>query len=230
MRWPGTGKFAGLTIVFILLGAFPLILSKQPVRAAQSSPTDAQKVPVYVSDFELFAAVATDPNKKNAAESAKKPENPIYSDADPAAVQARRLMDAFAITIVEMFQKNGYTASRLTGSLPSTGVLLRGVFAEPDDMNRIRRAILGAGSTAPAFMLYVGTFNLAHEDQPLYQLAPVQSPDSRFGPVISLNAYIPLVKYEVDKDPSVDDMRRICEQIVGGLTKLLTQNPAAIPK
>jgi Domain of unknown function (DUF4410) len=229
MRWPGTGKFGGLTIVFILLGAFPLILPKQPVRAAQSSPTEAQKVPVYISDFELFAAAATDPNK-NASESAKRPENPIYSDADPAAVQARRLMDAFAITLVEILQKNGYIASRLNGSLPTTGILLRGVFAEPDDMNRIRRAILGAGSTAPTFMLYVGTFNLAHEDQPLYQLAPVQSPDSRFGPVISLNAYIPLVKYEVDKDPSVDDMRRICDQIVGGLTKLLTRNPNAVPK
>jgi len=230
MRRPGTGKFAGLTIVFILLGAFSLILSKQPVRAAQSSPPDAQKVPVYVSDFELFAAAATDPNKKNAAEPAKRPENPIYSDAEPTAVQARRLMDAFAITLVEMFQKNEYTASRLNGSLPPTGILLRGVFAEPDDVNRIRRSILGAGSTAPTFMLYVGTFNLAHEDQPLYQLAPVQSPDSRFGPVISLNAYIPLVKYEVAKDPSVDDMRRICDQIVGGLTKLLTQNPTAISK
>jgi hypothetical protein len=79
-------------------------------------------------------------------------------------------------------------------------------------------------------MLYVGTFNLGHEDQPLYQLAPVQSPDSRFGPVISLNAYIPLVKYDVDKDPSIDDIHRICDQIVGGLTKLLTQNPSAVPK
>lgn len=230
MRRPGMGNLAGLATVFILLAAFPLILPKQPVRAAQSNPTDAQKVPVYISDFELFAAAATDPNKRNAAESAKRPENPIYSDADSAAVQARRVMDAFAITLVETFQKNGYTASRLTGSLPSTGVLLRGVFAESDDMNRIRRAILGAGSTAPSLMLYVGTFNLAHEDQPLYQLAPVQSLDSRFGPVISLNAYIPLVKYEVDKDPSVDDMHRICDQIVGGLTKLLTQNPTAVPK
>jgi Domain of unknown function (DUF4410) len=230
MRRPGMGKFAALATVFIVLGAFPFVVPKQPVQAAQSSPSDAQKVPVYISDFELFAAAATDPNKKNAAESAKRPENPIYSDADPAAVQAQRLMDAFAITLVEMFQKGGYSASRLNGSVPSTGVLLRGVFAEPDDLNRIRRAILGAGSTAPTFMLYVGIFNLAHEDQPLYRLAPAQSPDSRFGPVISLNAYIPLVKYEVGKDPSVDDMRRICDQIVGGLTKLLTQNPSAIPK
>ena len=224
------GKFAVLAIAFIVMAAFPLLVPRQHLQAAQSTPTDAQKIPIYVSDFELFAAAMSDPNLKNAAASANRPDNPLYSDADPATVQARRLMDSFAITLVEMFQKNGYTASRITGSLPTSGVLLRGVFTEPDDKNRIRRAILGAGSTAPTFTLYVGTFNLAHEDQPLYQLAPVQSPDSRFGPVISLNAYIPLVKYELDKDPSVDDMRRICDQIVGGLTKLLTQNPNSVPK
>jgi Domain of unknown function (DUF4410) len=225
------GKFAGLAIAFIVMVALPLLVPKQHhLQAAQSSPTDAQKIPIYVSDFELFAAATSDPNLKNAAASAKRPDNPIFSDADPATVQARRLMDSFAITLVEMFQKNGYTASRLTGSLPTSGVLLRGVFTEPDDKNRIRRAILGAGSTTPTFMLYVGTFNLGHEDQPLYQLAPVQSPDSRFGPVISLNAYIPLVKYDLDKDPSLDDLHRICDQIVGGLTKLLTQNPNAISK
>jgi Domain of unknown function (DUF4410) len=230
MRRPGLGKFAGLTVAFFGLTALPLLVPKQPLQAAQSSSTDAQKIPIYVSDFELFAAATSDPNLKNAAASAKRADNPIYTDADPATVQARRLMDAFAITLVEMFQKNGYNASRLTGSLPTSGVLLRGVFAEPDDKNRIRRAILGAGSTASSFMLYVGTFNLGQEDQPLYQLAPVQSPDSRFGPVISLNAYIPLVKYDVDKDPSIDDIHRICDQIVGGLTKLLTQNPSAVPK
>ena len=230
MRRPAMGKFAVLAIAFIVMAAFPLLVPRQHLQAAQSTPTDAQKIPIYVSDFELFAAAMSDPNLKNAAASANRPDNPLYSDADPATVQARRLMDSFAITLVEMFQKNGYTASRITGSLPTSGVLLRGVFTEPDDKNRIRRAILGAGSTAPTFTLYVGTFNLAHEDQPLYQLAPVQSPDSRFGPVISLNTYIPLVKYEVDKDPSVDDMRRICDQIVGGLTKLLTQNPSAVPK
>lgn len=119
----------------------------------------------------------------------------------------------------------GDTANR---ELPGQWSVLRGVFTEPDGKNRIRRALLGGGAAAPQFVLYVGVFNLARADQPLYQVAPVQSVDSHYGPVIALNAYLPLVKFNVDKSPSEEDVRKVCAQIVGQLTTLLGQNGAVL--
>jgi len=76
-------------------------------------------------------------------------------------------------------------------------------------------------------LLYVGSFNLSRPDQPLYLLAPVQSADSRYGPVISPNAYVPMVKYEVPKNPTEEDVRKVCDDMVRNLTALLSANPAA---
>jgi hypothetical protein len=101
------------------------------------------------------------------------------------------------------------------------------VFAEPDAENRIRRALLGGSSANPKFLLYVGIFNLARPDQPLYQLAPEQPSGTQFGPVITLNNYIPLAKYELDKNPTEEDVRKICAQIAASLTPLLAANPNA---
>jgi hypothetical protein len=158
----------------------------------------------------------------------QKPPLPLVNeDTDLPSVQARRLTNFFAATLVETLKKSGYNVLRTRGQLQPQGALLRGVFTEPDEKNRIRRALLGGTSANPKFLLYVGIFNLARPDQPLYQLAPEQSPSSQFGPIITLNTYIPLAKYELDKDPSEEDVRKICAQIVASLTALLAANAAA---
>jgi hypothetical protein len=213
-----------------VLDESPAAAEGAPV-AGQADPSDAKKVSIYLADFELFSsATSYAAPKPQSASTTKLTDNLIYDEAEPAPVQARRMMDFFAITLVEMFKKNGYSAMRLSGTLPPSGVLLRGVFAEADDKNRIRRAILGADSPNPTLMLYVGTFNLSHQDQPLYQVAQVQSPDSHYGPVITLNIYLPMAKYDVDKDPVEEDVRKICGQIVNQLTRLLVENPNAVTK
>jgi len=203
---------------------------------AQSDSSDAKRTPVYVSDFELASVGGTQPAPKTANEAAPPPDqtnqstNLIFSDADPAPVQARRLVDAFGAILAESLRKSGYTVTRQGGSVPQSGLLLRGVFAEPDQENRIRRAILGTAAPGPSYTLYVGAFNLGHQDQPLYLPAVVQSPDARYGPVITLNAYIPMVKFDVPKNPTEEDVRKICGQIVSQLTALLTQNPNAVSR
>jgi len=202
---------------------------RTPARPQTAEPS-AAAVPVFVGDFELPAVPVTPKPRPGSATSAnqqKPPEKGVSDEPLGPAVQARRMMDFFAATLIETLQKNGYNATRKRGQNPPAGALLRGVFAEPDASNRIRRALLGGTSTNPRFLLYVGIFNLERPDQPLYQLAPVQSPSSDYGPVITLNNYIPLAKYEVDKNPSDEDVRKICAQIAASLTGLLTANPAA---
>lgn len=199
----------------------------------QADPADAKEVPIYVSDFELFSSATGTAAPKTYAPGGtaqKRNEETIYLDTEPTTVQARRMMDAFANVLVELLHKEGYTASREPGNAGPKGVQLRGVFAETDEKNRIRRAMLGGGSPNPKFILYVATFNLAHEDQPLYVPAPVQSPDSHYGPVIMMNGYVPMMKFEVDKNPVEEDVRKICGEIVRQLTTLLVTNPNAVSK
>lgn len=218
------GAFLALAILFI------------SSLTAHAQETATPSVPVLISDFELFSSATTPPPDPNATDTSRKPppkDAPpaVFELSDVPSIQARRLMDFFALTLVQSFQKAGYNAARQqANSVSSSGVLLRGVFAEADARNRIRRAMLGGGAPGAKLLLYVGTYNLAKPDQPLYQLAVMQNTDVRYGPIITLNNYIPLVRFEMSKNPTEDEVRKICSQIVQNLTTLLKSNPAAFSR
>jgi hypothetical protein len=197
-----------------------LVLVGTNLRIASAGQSDAppRGVTVYVRDFELSVATAA----------ASDPPNPAYTEED-LELRSRQVQDNFAEILVETLRKQGYSSSR-NQALPGNGILLEGVFAEPDQKNRIRRALLGSGSTGNKLTLYVGVFDQKSVNQPLYIEAPVQEPDPNYGPVITLNAYIPLAKYEIDKDFIEEDVKSICAQIAADLRALLLRNPAALAR
>jgi hypothetical protein len=198
-----------------------LLLAGTSLRIARAGQSDAQPrgVAVYVRDFELAVAPAAAPD----------PSNPAYVDNRPEDLQlrSRQVQDHFAETLVETLRKQGYSSLR-NRALSGNGILLEGVFTEPDQKNRIRRALLGSGSPGTKLTLYLGVFDQKSVTQPLYVEAPAQEPDPNYGPVITLNAYIPMAKYEIEKDITEEDVRSICAQIAADLTALLQRNPAAV--
>jgi hypothetical protein len=222
---PPTSKILLLVLFFLV------IVHAQPASARpQSADASTTTVPITVGDFELFSVppLPNSPKTPVTAPNQQKPKAPPASeDVEVPSVQARRLVDFFAATIVETLQKGGYNARRAIGQNPPKGALLRGVFAEPDRRNRVRRTLFGGTSPNTKFFLYVGIFNLARPDQPLYELAPEQPSGAQLGPVITLNNYIPLAKYELDKNPTEEDVRKICAQIAASLTALLATNANA---
>jgi len=214
----------------IFLGIlFLAVAALHPAKAKpQSTDNAATSVPVFVGDFELFSVPP--PAKSPRIPALNRPKTktpPPYEDAEVPSVQARRLMDFFTATLVETLRKGGYHVRHMNRQNPPKGALVRGVFAEPDEKNRVRRALLGGASVSSRFFLYVGIFNLARPDQPLYQLAAEQPDGDQLGPVITLNNYIPLAKYELDKNPTEEDVRKICAQIAASLGALLAANPDA---
>lgn len=219
-------RWAGMFLMLMAVSAGAVMNLGNEARAGQGDLSGIKNVAIYISDFELQATTGTARGNRKAgpATSDRKTTDLLYADTDPAPVQAQRMTKFLTNTLLETLHKNGYTATRLPGDLPTSGALLRGVFAEPDDMNRVRKAILGSGSTNPQFTLYVGVFNLSRQDQPLYLPAVVQVPDPRYGPVITLNAYVPMQRFDVDKNPAPEDVRKICGEIVSQLTKLLEEN------
>lgn len=234
-------RLRGLAMRLFWLGAGLIATaSSGRTQTLPASNSDVPPVPVYVNDFELAvrasSSLPSPGTVSTPAGTAKRPEStapdgqpsspPIVLETDPPHVQARKIQDFFANTLTETLQKSGFTAKREAGH-PDSGVMLRGVFAEVDPLSRVRKAVLGSASTSLKLTLYVGTFNLARPDQPLYQMASAQDHDQRFGPIITLNNYVPMDKYELSKNPTEEDIRRICGQIANKLEQLIKQNQAA---
>ena len=60
--------------------------------------------------------------------------------------QAATIVNTLSEALVEEFNKNNFPAQRLSGSgLPKIGWLIKGVFTEVDEGNRLKRAVIGFG-------------------------------------------------------------------------------------
>jgi hypothetical protein len=132
-----------------------------------------------------------------------------------------------ARNVVSALRRNGYDARRLYWNQPrpDKGLVIRGVFAESDEQDRVRRLLFGGPSPSPKMILYVGVNNLKNSDQPLYALANPPAPDNRYGPVITVTSYSPAARFELAKKPSDDEIKDIASQIVADLSALLSANP-----
>jgi hypothetical protein len=207
--------------------------AQSPAAPTQAGDSKATSVPVYIAPFEIkpgtgASGAAANPQTKKPPEGAS-PESPlVLKDSDTPYQQALQLRRLFGDTLLQVLQRNGYNAKLQTGSSrPEKGVLIGGVFAEIDSRSRNCLALLGGAAPSTGFQLYVGLHNLARPDQPLYQPVQTESCDPRFGQLITLNNYIPVTKYEVSKNPTEEEVRRICDRIAGNLTVLLNANAAA---
>jgi Domain of unknown function (DUF4410) len=150
------------------------------------------------------------------------------TDDSPRA-QAAKLVELTATTLVKILEQYGYTARRLRGSAsrPDSGVILQGVFAQVDPNFGIRRVVIGGLATDPQMLLFVGVGNLAKPAQDLYAVISPQPADN-LGPLISVSVYAPIGRYELDREPSEELLKRAATQIASDVTQLLNANPLAL--
>jgi hypothetical protein len=166
----------------------------------------------------------------SSAKSANSPAiaQPADSRTDnSAAIRANALVNVMSENLVKALEKAGYAARRQRAgeAAPQAGLRIRGVFAEPDEQNRIRRLVVGGDSTTPKMLLYVGVDDLTRPEQPLYEVAKPPSNDARHGPVITVTSFSPVVRFELNKNLSDDDLKKIAGDIVADLNELLRANP-----
>ena len=230
--------------LMLLAGCAPALLSDSARHISSSAfgapgaDFNPKTVRVYVSVFDINAEPAAPreparvppppaPQRSRGSARPSTESPPVLSDAEASSKQAARLQAFFGDALLQALRKSRFTAVPQPSTRPEKGVLLKGVFAEVDSQNHNCLAILGGTAPAPKFVLYVGAYNLARPDQPLYRIMTMETCDAHFGPLISLNNYIPMEKYEVSKSPTEDEVRKACAQIVANLTALLGANPAA---
>lgn len=210
-------RFAAPVVLAVLV---VLQIAAPPVYSERSQSAPSGPV-IYLSEFELPAVPPRRPSDLSGS---------LPKDQEPSE-QARRILMALRFDLTESLRKAGFSAQSFPpqSGRPDHGVLIRGVFTEPDEYNRVRRVIFGSGSPSTKFVLYVGVANLARPDQPLYQLVPFSAPgfpvDTRFGPLITINSYLPVTSFDLPRRPSDDDLKRTAGDIAAGLSRLIAANP-----
>lgn len=136
-------------------------------------------------------------------------------------------MTAMSENLIRALNQAGYHAHRFPDGAqpPKAGLRIRGVFAEADERNRARRLLVGGETVSPNILLFVGVNNLAQPEQPLYELANPPVNDSRHGPIITVTSYAPAARFELSRDPTEDEFKKIAAQVAADLTALLNANP-----
>ena len=163
---------------------------------------------------------ATSSASASAQQELKKEETP--------AERVARFVDFVSNTLVKELERKGYVARRLRpGERPDEGLRISGVFAETDEQNRWRRAVLG-GPNVGQMALFVSIGNLARPDQALYAVVDPKTARNDVGPVITLSAYAPVARFEMSKNVTEKAVRDTATAIVADLTQLLRSNVAML--
>src|ERR1700757_2599187 len=203
-------------VLAVLLGliCYGLDLASAPAAASQTT-APLTKPPVYVSDFVIDVVPAQS--------GVPKPED------DPRKL-ASHLVELMSTRLVAALQKAGYTATRIRAgdARPDSGVQIRGLFAEVDNENRWRRAVIRSATDSGKMEALVTVANLSKPEQALYEIAQLPGNEDKPGAVITLSPYVPLTKYEVDKQADQAAFQVVASRIVKDLTALLAANPAAL--
>ena len=154
------------------------------------------------------------------------------SAEETPADQANALVKAVSDHLIRALTEAGYDARRVSAgvALPQQGVRLRGVFAEADEQNRARRLLVGGEPLGPNIIVYVGVNNLKAPEQPLYELASPPAPDPGHGPVITVTSYAPAERFELSRDPSGDELKKMAAKIAADLTALVAANPLSLAR
>jgi Domain of unknown function (DUF4410) len=190
------------------------------------SPADTV---IYVSDFELDAQnFQADEGRTKIVQRPGIIEGPRKKAQDPAT-QAKKTVDQMAADIVNDLKKAGFKAERMgtTDARPSTGVWVHGVFTELDEGNRLHRAVIGFGAGETKMDLYVTMNDLAHPDQPLYNVAESGDSGKKMGAVITMNPYVAAAKFVMEKNAPEKTVKKTASEISAEIIKRLKEHEAA---
>jgi hypothetical protein len=224
-------RIVQIALVLALAGGLFILEARVEASQVPSSQTgaDSDKPTVYISDFELDVLPASSERTTSTATPAPTPPA-AAKQAEEARKQAGHLVDQMGVDLLLAFQKAGYSAVRLRSgdARPDHGVLIRGLFAEIDRENHWRRAVIRSGSDSGKIQILVSVANLSKPDQTLYEIANLPGNGNKPGAVITPSPYVPLAKFDFDKDATGDAFQKTAARIVKDLTALLNANPAAV--
>ena len=160
------------------------------------SPRVARPSAIYVADFDLGleAIKPTDSNLANRRGPVGRVGSRLSGTKGDPESRARELVDLMSKSLVKELTKAGFTANRLAPGtpLPTNGWLVRGVFTEVGEGNRLKRSMIGMGQGQTDVQVIANVHNLSDgPPQPMYELAADANSGSKVGaaPTLVLGPY-----------------------------------------
>lgn len=202
-------RFRISTLVLPVFLAVLLVSSGSALRSAQkATPDKSPEKTVYIADFELDAQNVQPDEGPGGRSGVLHGNGPVrratgHGTGDPAQ-QAKHIVDLMSDSLVSDFEKAGYFAQRVAPGSESIGAgyLVKGVFTEVDQGNRVRRAVIGFGAGQVNMQLYVNVSDATHPQENLYTLDKDDTSGKKPGAVITMNPIVAGAKFVMEKNAS----------------------------
>jgi len=202
--------------VVLLVSTF--VTSGSALRSAQKPSPDKSKT-IYVVDFELDAQNVTPDEGPGGRSGVLHGNGPIrratgHGTGDPAQ-QAQHIVNLMSDSLVSDFQKAGFTAQRVAKGSESIGrgYVVKGVFTEVDEGNRVRRAVIGFGAGEVKMQLYVNVADSANPQQNMYTISQEDTSNKRPGAIITMNPIAAGAKFVMEKNASDKTVKKTAKQV-----------------
>ena len=218
--------------VFLAFLAMLLVFSGPALRSAQKAAPDKSKT-IYVADFELDAQnVQPDEAPSGRIRGNGPLRRATGHGTGDAAQQAQHIVNLMADSLVSDFEKAGYIAQRVAPGSESIGAgyLVKGVFTEVDQGNRVRRAVIGFGAGQVNMQLYVNVSDAAHPQENLYTLDKDDTSGKKPGAVITMNPIVAGAKFVMEKNASDKVVKKTAKQISEEVAQTINSGSVAAGK
>lgn len=185
-------------------------------------PTTIPSV-VYVNDFDLDAAdMQSDQRLLPGPGIVERPLQRLRGEPSDPVAYAQKLVDLMSTTLVNDLTKAGVPAQRLAAGEPSPteGWIIRGVFTDVEEGNRLKRAIIGFGAGETKMQLNVAVSGLASNTaQPFYSFDTTKGSGKMPGAVVTLNPYVAAAKFVMSRNGLEKDTKKTAAKIADQISK-----------
>lgn len=190
------------------------------------APTPVKPAIVYVADFELGleAIKHEDGTLSELPGPTARAGSRLSGASGDRAARAKELVTLMSTSLIKELTERTFAARRLAAGapLPSSGWLLRGVFLEVQEGNRVRRSLVGFGQGKTDVQVVTTLNDLTQgQPKPLYEVATAASSGSTPGaaPTLALGPYGAAARFvmagqDVEKNVK-QTAARIAEQVAG---------------
>jgi hypothetical protein len=151
---------------------------------------------------------------------------PKLRQKDDPEQKARNFINLMSESLQKNFEDAGIAAQRIysVNGLPQKGWLVKGVFTEVDEGNRMKRAVIGFGAGATSMEVQVSISDLAvNPDAPFAIFGTVKDPKQMPGAVVTRNPYVAAAKFVLEKNASEKDVKKTGKAIAQEIMKYREQ-------
>lgn len=144
-------------------------------------------------------------------------------------VHVREIVNLMASSLVRELTKKELKAQRFNprGPLPANGLLVRGVFTQVDEGNRLRRVAIGFGAGETEMQVFVRVDDLVHgSPKTFYELDTKAESRKLPGAVITMNPYVAAAKYVLSGRDLEKNIKQTASKIAGDIAERIKNKKA----